>query len=261
MNVKECIKCKKIKNIKEFYKYNGKYINCCKECKKQYLKEYYFENKEKAKINNQKYYQEHKETINQQCKEYGKKHRQELTLKRKIYDKNNEEIVKEKRKQYYIKNKDKILKNSKEYYLKNKEKIIERNNIYLQNNRKRLTLKASIRNKKRRKEDKIYKLKCQVRDMLNDSFRRKYKKKNKHAEEILCCSVDFFINYLLQTFKNNYGYEWDGKEKVHIDHIKPLKNANTKEDIIKLCYYKNLQLLKAKDNLRKKDKMEYKIGG
>ena len=66
-----------------------------------------------------------------------------------------------------------------------------------------------------------------------------------------------FINHLLETFKNNYGYKWDGIEKVHIDHIIPLATAKTKEEVIKLCYYTNLQLLKAKDNIEKGNKLNW----
>ena len=49
---------------------------------------------------------------------------------------------------------------------------------------------------------------------------------------------------------------YDNKEKVHIDHIIPLATAKTEEDVIKLCHYTNLQLLKAKDNLKKGAKKE-----
>lgn len=75
------------------------------------------------------------------------------------------------------------------------------------------------------------------------------------TENILGCKIDFFAKYLLNTFKNNYGYEWDGKEQVHIDHIIPLAIANNEEEVIKLCHYTNLQLLKAKDNLQKSCKI------
>ena len=79
----------------------------------------------------------------------------------------------------------------------------------------------------------------------------KWRNENKkHTEELTKCSLDYLVKYLLQTFKDNYGYEWDGKEQVHIDHIIPLATANTEQDIVKLCHYTNLQLLKAKDNLK-----------
>ena len=67
------------------------------------------------------------------------------------------------------------------------------------------------------------------------------------------------MEHLLQTFKSNYGYEWDKVEPVHIDHIIPLATAKTEEDIIKLCHYTNLQLLKAKDNLRKNAKNDWRL--
>ena len=46
---------------------------------------------------------------------------------------------------------------------------------------------------------------------------------------------------------------------MHVDHIIPLSTANTEEDILKLCNFKNLQLLKAKDNLDKKDKLNWEV--
>ena len=45
--------------------------------------------------------------------------------------------------------------------------------------------------------------------------------------------MEFFVEYLLQTFKNNYGYEWNKVEPVHIDHIIPLKYANNEKEVKK----------------------------
>ena len=59
----------------------------------------------------------------------------------------------------------------------------------------------------------------------------------------------------MKTYKNSYGVEWNEKEKVHIDHIIPLATAKTEEEVIKLNHYTNLQLLKAKDNLKKGSKI------
>ena len=71
--------------------------------------------------------------------------------------------------------------------------------------------------------------------------------------------MEFFAEYLLQTFKNNYGYEWNKVARVHIDHTTPLATATTEEEVSKLCHYTNLQLLKAEDNLNKKDKLDWRI--
>ena len=67
----------------------------------------------------------------------------------------------------------------------------------------------------------------------------------------------FFISYLIQTYENRYHIKWDWKylKSVHIDHKIPLKEAQNEEDIIKFCHYTNMQLLKAKDNLKKSCKI------
>ena len=70
-------------------------------------------------------------------------------------------------------------------------------------------------------QNEIYRFSQRVRGCLNKSFKRQNIKKSKHSEELLGCTVGFFQDYLKQTFFDNYGYEYDGIEKVHIDHIIP----------------------------------------
>lgn len=55
----------------------------------------------------------------------------------------------------------------------------------------------------------------------------------------------------MNTFINRYGREFQNGEAVHIDHIVPLATATTENDVLRLCHYKNLQLLTAEDNLAK----------
>ena len=155
------------------------------------------------------------------------------------------------RKEYYNNNIDKIKKIQKEYTIRNKQSKIEYDKKYRKENKKAITKRQSAWCKRKRTENKIYKLKGQVRCCLRDSFRRKKYKKNGKTENILGCDYSNFIKHLLQTFKNNYGYEWNGIEKVAIDHIIPLATAKTEEEVIKLCHYTNLQLLKHIDNLKK----------
>ena len=111
------------------------------------------------------------------------------------------------------------------------------------------------------KEEPIYYLKHRIRTLIRKSFIRRGETKSKRTEEILGCSIDFFINYLIKTYENNYNEKWDWKylKETHIDHIKPLAEVNTKEEVIELCHYTNLQLLKAKDNLDKKDSLEWEL--
>jgi len=217
--LKYCKGCQIEKPITEFYKHkdktNGKYYidSCyCKKCTSKKRKEYL-----------KKYVQDHKEKLKEQVHQNYLKNREEkIEYQKKYY----QEHKKEKR-EYDIK-----------YRLLNKEKRNKNeSNLY--------------------KTDRIYKLKKQLRNCIYNSFKKKDFYKKEKTEKIIGCKYNEFIAYLLNSFKNNYGYEWDGKERVHIDHIIPLVTANTEEEVLKLCHYKNLQLLKAKDNLIKSSKLNY----
>ena len=107
----------------------------------------------------------------------------------------------------------------------------------------------------RKQNDPVYKLKCQARKTIYSSFTRAGYVKQEKCESIVGLKQDAFIEYLLKTYEKNYGKSWDGEEPVHVDHIIPLATANTEEDVIRLCHYTNLQLLTAKDNILKGDKL------
>lgn len=172
-----------------------------------------------------------------QCKEC-------MIANNKKWCENNNEILKIHRKEYRNNNKDKMLLSNKLWKESHKEHIKEyKRNDYHKN-----------------KNNELYKLKIQTRHLIFKSFERKGYKKDSRTEQILGCDYETFINHLLQTYKNNYGIEWDKKEKVHIDHIIPISIAKSEEEVIKLNHYTNLQLLKAKDNLNKSNKLDWELG-
>ena len=232
METKICKKCSVEKVLNQFrvQKYNGKerYCSWCKQCEKEYSSLY-----DKTSEKRKKYKKEY-------SKKYQIENKEKLKVKKNEYYQKNKERIKEKYKQ----------DNAKEPYWK-KEWYKE----YRRSPEYREYRKNYIAN--RVKRDKAFALKLRLRKLICRSFRDNNFNKNKKTLEILGCDFNFFHNYLLQTFKDNYGYEWDEKEIVHIDHKKPLATAKTEEDIIKLCHYTNLQLLKEKDNLSKHDKLNY----
>lgn len=146
---------------------------------------------------------------------------------------------------------------SKENYYKNREKAKE----YRKENRDSINQKKREYEKKKRETDEVYFIKQKIRSVIYKSFSRKGLQKISLAEEITGMSGSDLCSYLLKTYKNNYGYEWDGIEAVHIDHIVPLATANTEDEVKRLCHYSNLQLLKAFDNLSKHDKINFSLGG
>lgn len=228
METKICKICGIEKSLSNFYFRNDtkNYRNECIKCHSEKTKKYREENKEHLAIKRKKWQEENRDAL--------------LLMKAK-YRERNRETIREK---------------AKIYYAQNIEDIKARRKL----NRTKINETARKYQASKRKSDKIYLLKCQIRHLLVSSFTRKNYVKNSHLEEIVGMNINELIKHLLQTYKNNYGYEWDGIESIHIDHKKPLKYAKTEEDIIKLCYYTNLQLLKAEDNLKKGSKLEWKIG-
>lgn len=166
-------------------------------------------------------------TTIEECNEF----RQTLNKPKKKY-RSNPEKKKEWKKKYREKPETKayMKKYLKDYNEKNKERI-------------RAMQKARL------KEDTLYRFKTQVRKLLCQSFVRRNYCKNTKGEEILGCSMDFFVEYIKSKFTEgmtleNYG-EW------HIDHVIPLATAQSIEDVKRLCHYTNLQPLWAIDNLKK----------
>lgn len=167
--------------------------------------------------------------------------RQERLEQNKIYYQNNKEKIKARNKKYYKEHKEELGEKRKEYVKKHRE-------IYNEQSRQRY------------KTDEVFRLKVRIRNMIKDSFTRRKHQKNKTTCELLGCDIPFFIEYLKNTYRKNYNEEWDMSIPVDIDHIIPLDTATTKEDVEKLCHYTNLQLLKASDNRKKHNKLNWKLG-
>ena len=228
---KICRICKKELPI-DYFRKSGKYYRGeCKECTKALYRNWYLKN-----------YEKRKEHISKEHKKHYLRNKERLLKYQKQYRESHKYKIKEYKKNYYQENKEKVdLKNKDNYY-----KYKEYYSSYYKNNKDRI---ATYR--KKMLKNPVFKFKKQIRNMLYDSFKRQHKIKKEKSEIILGCSLDFFISYLLKTYKKTYGIDYDNKEKVHIDHIIPLSSAKTEEDVINLCHYTNLQLLKARDNLRK----------
>ena len=239
MEFKKCRLCNEEKEINQFRK-RGKYIR--KECKT-------YENKEKIKKK-----KKNKKHILEMQKKWRDNNPEKL---QKYREKNYDKIKrKEYNKKYYEENKEYYKKHHKDYFNKNKDKIKENYKKWKKNNIEKVR-EYQRKDALKRKQDPLKKLELQLRNMINTSFKRKGQVKSKKLELICGLNSKELVNYLLNTFKENYGYEWNNTEKVHIDHIMPLKTAKTIEDVYRLCYYSNLQLLKPKDNFEKGAKEDW----
>ena len=222
MENKVCSKCNEEKDICNFNKDKKRKDGLtvyCKSCTKIMSSNYYKNNKEKLSIIKKEYWNKNKEEINLKRLEYHK-----------IY--NSKRITTED-------SKEKKRKYSKEYEKLNKEKIKTRKKEYRKN---------------KYNTDDLFKIKCNVRNLINDSFRYKNVKKLYKSEQILGCSFKDFKIYLESKFEpwmtwENKGlyngelnYGWD------IDHILPSSSSKTEEDVVRLNHYTNLQPLCSKIN-------------
>lgn len=246
-NLRRCKKCEKIKSLNEFHKNGEYYRNICMECKNIYEKEQYKKNRDKVLLRNKIYDKEHSE----EKKKYRENRANEISkYNHDYYNENLDKI-----KSYRYNNKDRIKEQAKRYRVEHKEYLRKLRKLFYKNN----PHYARDYEKRKMVEDDLYKFKKLVRNMIRASFNRKGLRKSRNTKDIVGCDYKFLQKYLLETYKNNYGYEWNRVESVHIDHIIPLATASTEEEIIKLCHYTNLQLLKAKDNIEKSDKLDWKI--
>ena len=144
----------------------------------------------------------------------------------------------------------------KEYGKKHREEKIEYLREYYKKNKKKLLKQQYEKKKERLRNDLNFKLKEQARLLVWRSFNQRGQVKPSRSEAILGCSLDDFTEHLKRTWLEKYHTEWVG-QPCHIDHIKPLALAKTKDDILKWCHYSNLRLLTPEDNIKKsmKDRM------
>ena len=265
---KICTKCKTDKPISEYRIMKSGYINSvCLSCEyKQNMDRYYKRKMKNPKYVEQKQIEKQNEILIKNNKKICCICKREKSLEEFYYRKDLKkyrnwciECEKNRTKDFYENNKDDILDKQHQSYKENRDVILARKKDYAKRHKEQLKEYHTKYVYNRRKNDDIFHFRSQIRHLINQSFRRRGIQKNGKTEEIVGCDFETFNNYLLETYKKNYGVEWDEKEEVHIDHIIPLSTANTEDEIIKLCHYTNLQLLKAKDNLDKKDKLDWKL--
>ena len=183
--------------------------------------------------------------------------------KTKQWNENNKEKLKEIKRKY---NKKFRLQNpnySKKYYKSNNEKInsqkqkwVEKNINYQKEYREVNKEHISKKYVERLEKDFIFKYSHNIRNLIRGSFKRGCKgvyKKGLKTENILGCSIDFFIEYISNKLKNGMTLENHGE--WHLDHIIPIATAQSEDELIKLNHYTNFQPLWSKENLKKGSKI------
>lgn len=103
--------------------------------------------------------------------------------------------------------------------------------------------------RKRRDENPLFKMSCNIRNLIKSTLSRKKHSKKSKTRDILGCSYPEFKLYLESKFEpwmtwNNYGvYTGKKNEGWEIDHVVPVFSADTESRLIELNHYTNLQPL------------------
>jgi hypothetical protein len=146
-----------------------------------------------------------------------------------------------------------------EYYFENKEEIIKNIKEYRKNNLEKCKKNARKREKERTKTDTNYRIKRFLATRIRLALKGKYKK-SKSTVELIGCSIQNLKYYLQWTAIQNGYLNFDinnySTKKYHVDHIIPrsvfnLSDSNQQRE----CFnWRNMQILKAEENLKKNDK-------
>lgn len=141
----------------------------------------------------------------------------------------------------------------KQYYIDNRDKMKKSRILYRQNNRKYVSQHHLEYINNRRKNDDMFRLSTNLRARVKSYLKSKGARPtlSKSTYDIIGCTAQELREHIENKFVD--GMSWDnyGTYGWHLDHIIPLSSANTKEEIIKLNHYTNLQPLWAIDNLKK----------
>lgn len=258
--MKTCTRCKEYKSLEHFTKdkkIKDGHARYCRPCRSVMRKEAYPRYRDKMIAKSKEYREENPEKV--------------AATKRRCYEAKKEEYL-AKNKQYYQENREQALARHAEYRAKNRAKIRARDNAYKRANRKELSkkqveyqrrvadrLNEYSRNyvRERRKRDKLYALRTNIRGRFRYELAKRGETKQIKANKYLGCTWLELREYLESQFAN--GMTWDNYGEWHVDHIVPLAIAENREQLIKLCHYSNLRPLWAFDNISKGAKLPDEI--
>jgi hypothetical protein len=232
-----------------------------KERKRQYLKRYYEENRERL--------------IAAQ-KDYSIANREKISEKTRAYRNANSEDIAKWKKEHYADNSDRILEVNRQWRLRNKEKIAEASRLYREANKEKIAAKKrSDYNANREKfaeKGKSYRStpefknsrkardsstrgrlinRCRAR--VSKAFSREGFQKTTNTATMIGCSWEHLKAHIEKQFVR--GMSWKNRDGWHIDHIIPLASAKTNEEIVALCHFSNLQPLWKLENIAKSSKI------
>jgi hypothetical protein len=159
------------------------------------------------------------------------------------YRKTHGELVRASLRKSYQKYKEERLQGKREYYQANRDDICRKVCERAKTSREKINTYARRYHKERRVKDRLFYLSCLSRTLIRGALKRKgFTKKSKTAD-LLGCSFEDFMTHLGNP----------PCDTPHLDHICPVAQAKTEEEVVRLQNYINFQWLTPEENLRKHD--------
>lgn len=114
----------------------------------------------------------------------------------------------------------------------------------------------------RLKADPNYRMIRTIRDMIKRSLKTNTKRSGKllKVEIILGCTVEEFREIIEKQFQPGMTWENHNRFGWHVDHKIPVSMGKSKEEILKLNHYSNLQPMWSTENHRKSNKLTTEEG-
>lgn len=244
------------KNKEKRLEYQRNYSRIHREAVKDKLKQYYKANKDKIK----EYQREYNELNKEKIKEYREANKDFIRERLREYNKSEKgrRTHKRYRKRYYKENRDRILERRREHRKKNKEAASIARKTWRLKNLERERQKGREANKRRTSTIKG-KLSANLSAAINESLKKG--KQGWHWEDLVGYTIDDLIKRLKKALPK--GATWKdftkNRSKYHVDHIIPKVcfNYETPNDLdFKKCWaLSNLQILSARENVRKQAKI------
>lgn len=245
MRTKICKTCNEELLIDQYHKPN---MGSCKECTNKKQKADRLNNLEKRREGARLSYYKKREENLARAKAYAEKTKETKAEYDKKYREENKKKIADYKKQWAGENAAQIAERMKIYRQENAKKLSVEKSEYAKNNRAKINAKKSVYEKHRRATDPLFRLIKNTRKMVS---RYILDGKDMRTQEIVGCTFEELKLHIEKQFTDGMTWENYGIDGWHIDHIKPLAMANTKEEIIASNHYTNLQPMWQLDNLKK----------
>ena len=121
-------------------------------------------------------------------------------------------------------------------------------------------MRKNLYEKNKKEIDLNYKFNKNVRTLMCMSFKRNGYTKNSKTFNIIGLAHEEFKEYIINQFEDwmtleNHGiYTGNYNETWQIDHIEPISNGLTEQELIRLNHFTNLRPLCSRKNLEKSNK-------